>query len=78
MPLVEIEISLSFYVITWLLCFLRGAVPPFVLTENMFSSSCTTQPVSTAPGFFFSLAAQVHEHVFVFNRLDVFCVALLA
>lgn len=27
MTLAEIEISLSFFVITWLLCLLRGAVP---------------------------------------------------
>ena len=46
----------------------RGGSCSIVLTENMFSSSSPSQLL------FFSLsaAAQVEEHVFAFNRLDVF------
>lgn len=79
MTAAEIEISLSFSAITWPVLAQRGGSCSIVLTESMFSSSCIIQPVSTALFFFFhSLSAQVQEHVFAFNKLDVFCVPLLA
>lgn len=54
----------------------RGGSCSIVLTENMFSSSCITQPVSTA--LFFLWLHRSREHVFAFNRVDVFGVPLLA
>lgn len=60
----------------------RGGSSSIVLTENMFSSSCITQAVSSEMlwgfsfffFFFFSpLAAQVQEHMFAFNTLCVLC-----
>lgn len=46
----------------------RGGSYSIVLTENMFSSSCIIQHVSTA--FSLCVAAQVLEHVFAFNTTD--------
>lgn len=48
----------------------RGGSYSIVLTENMFSSSCIIQHVSTAVFFSLCVATQVLEHVFAFNTTD--------
>lgn len=75
MTLAKIEISLSLGNHMAAVLAQRGGSCSIVLTENMFSSSCIIQPLDCC--FFLSLAAQVQEHVFAFNRLGVLCVALL-